>query len=196
MNLYKTVFSYNRKQYKDATNERVINDFNSKWDKRINQIIKRTNENEKNATYKILKNKRYEEYIELLRELKIVIPFPQELLNEMNRVYISGKSLEDHFKDWTTRGECYSMSVALSTLFSGQFVINKAQLKKPLITFEHQWLEHDGYVYDTTFHLIFPREVYYSLYCPENIHTLTNEEIDKIKRNIFNRIEVKPASKK
>ena len=196
MNLYSTVFSYDRKCYKDKTNEQVINDFNNKWNKRVSQIIKRSNESEKEAIYKFLENKRYEEYIELLKELKIVIPFQQELLNEMNRVYVLGKSLEDHFKDWTTRSECYSMSVALSTLFSDQFIINKAQLKMPLTTFEHQWLEHNGYVYDTTFHLVFPKEVYYDLYCPEDIHTLTNEEIDKIKNDIFNNIVVKPTNKR
>lgn len=196
MNLHKTVFSYDRKQYKDATNEQVINDFNSKWNMKISQIINRINENEKNSMCRILENKRYEEYIELLKELKIVIPFPPELLNQMKSVYVSGKSLADHFKEWTTRGECHSMSVALSTLFLDQFIINKAQLKMPLITFEHQWLEYNGYVYDTTFHLIFPREIYYSLYCPENVHTLTNEEIDKIKNDIFNKIEVKPTNKR
>ncbi len=196
MNLYKSVFSYDRKRYKDATNEQIIFDFNNMWDKRIIQIIKRTNENEKDATYKILENKRYEEYIELLKELKIVIPFPQELLDQMSRVYVSGKSLSNHFKDWTTRSECHSMSVALSTLFSDQFTIKKAKIRKPFITFEHQWLEYNNNVFDTTFHLIFPKDVYYSLYCPENIHILTNEEIDKIKNNIFNRIEVKPTSKR
>lgn len=193
MDLNKVVFSY-KKYYDVATNEQIINYFNKKWDKIISQIMKKTKEKEKISTYKFLENKRYEEYIELLKKLKIVIPFPQELLNQMDKVFVMGTSLKNHFEHWTTRGKCYSMSVALSQIFFDKFIINRGKLQKPLITFEHQWLEYDGNVYDTTFHLIFPKEIYYNLYYPKNIHTLTNEEIDEIKNN--NRIEVKTSKRK
>lgn len=144
----------------------------------------------------MLKNKRYDEYIKLLTDLKIITPFSEELLNEMNKVVVLGKTLKDHFIDNTTRGRCFAMSTALSLIFNENYVLNRGIINLPLISIEHQWLEYDGKVYDTTFHLIFPKDYYYNMHTPKNVHQLTNEEIENIKNDILNRIKKNNSMKR
>ena len=62
MNIYKDVFVYNDK-YKNMSNEQIINKFDKLWNKRIKLILQFTKNEEKEAVLKILKNKRYDEYI-------------------------------------------------------------------------------------------------------------------------------------
>jgi len=188
MNIYKDVFFLNKK-HKNMTNEEIIDNFNKVWDKRINLILKFKKEEQKASIYKLLKNKKYDEYIKLLTELKIIVPFSEELLDEMNNIQVLGKSLKEHYNDYTTRGNCFSMSVALSMIFKNEFVLNRGIINLPLISVDHQWLEYDNKVYDTTFHLIFPKEYYYDIYSPNNVHRLTTDEIENIKNDIFNGIK-------
>lgn len=195
MNIYKDVFVYNDK-YKNMSNEQIINKFDKLWNKRIKLILQFTKNEEKEAVLKILKNKRYDEYIKLLTELKIIFPFPEDLLNKMDEIQVLFKTLKEHYIDSTTRGYCFIMSTALSLLFDDSYVLNRGIINLPLISIEHQWLEHNDKVYDTTLHLIFPKEYYYSIYKPSNLHQLTEEEIEKIKRDPFNGIKKKENTRK
>jgi len=190
MNIHKDVFTYNKNDLKKAQTKEIIKKFNSVWDKRIRLVMALTKKNHKTATLKLLNNKRYEEYIKLLIDIGIVVPFSNELMAKMQNVLVGDKSLSKHFDDYTTRGLCKSMSVALSTIFEEDFVIKNAILHMPLIEFFHQWLEYDGKVYDTTMHLIFPIDYYYSIYNPKNINQLTAEEIEKIKNDIYYKVTV------
>lgn len=156
MNIYKDVFTYNKKDLKKLNSEEIIKKFNRTWYKRIKLIMKLTKKNYKNATLNLLYNKKYEEYIKLLTDLGIVIPFTNELLKKMENVTVGDKTLMQHFIDYTTRGLCESMSVALSTVFEEETVIKSGTLHMPIIEIFHQWLEYNGKVYDTTMHLIFP----------------------------------------
>ena len=155
-----------------------------------------TKKNDKAATLNILNNKRYEEYIKFLADIGIVIPFTGELMEQMDNVTVADKSLAQHFNDYTTRGRCKSMSVALSTIFEKNVVIKSGILHMPLIEFFHQWLEYDGKAYDTTMHLIFPIDYYYNIYTPENVHQLTNDEIEKIKNDIYYKVTVNDTRKR
>lgn len=188
INLYKDVFSLNKK-HKYMSNEEIIDNFNKVWCKRINLILKFDKAEQKESIYKLLKNKKYQEYIKLLTDLKIIVPFPKELLDEMDNIQVLGNSLKEHYNNYTTRGNCFSMSVALSMFFQNGFVLNRGIVNLPLISIEHQWLEYNNKVYDTTFHLIFPKEYYYNIYFPNNIHSLTTDEIESIKNNPFNGIK-------
>jgi len=191
MHIYKDVFVYNSK-YEKLSNEEIIQKFNKTWDKRIKFIL--MFEKEKDATLKLLLNKRYDEYIKLLTDIGIISHFSEQLLKEMGNVYVDSKSLSEHFEDSTTRGRCYSMSTGLSLLFD-DCVLNKGIVNFPLISVEHQWLEHDDKVYDTTLHLVFPKDYYYNIYTPKDVKKLTEEEIEKIKRNPLNRIEKRDKEK-
>ena len=188
MNIYKDIFVYNDR-YNNMTPEQVINKFNKQWNKRIKLILQFTKSDELDSVLKILKNKRYDEYIKLLTDLKIIIPFPEDLLNKMDEIKVLFKTLKEHYIDSTTRGYCFIMSTALSLIFDNSYILNRGIINLPLISTEHQWLEYDNKVYDTTLHLIFPKEYYYSIYTPSNIHQLTEEEIEKIKNNPFNGIK-------
>lgn len=190
MDIYKDVFTYKKNKIKQKNGDELIKKFNKIWDKRIKFVMALTKKNDKNATLNLLNNKRYEEYLKLLVDIGIVTSFDDALMKKMEKVMVVGKTLAQHFKDYTTRGYCESMSVALSTIFEKEFTIKNATLHTPLIKFYHQWLECEGKVYDTTKHLIFPIDYYYDIYMPENIHKLTNEEIDKIKNDIYYRISV------
>lgn len=190
MNIYKDVFVFDKK-YENMSNEEIIIKFNKIWDRRMNLILKLTKTNDKQATYNLLNNKKHDEYIKLLQDLKIITPFPIELLNKMEEISILEKNLKQHFEDYTTRAYCFSMSVALSLIFENNYVINRGTICLPLINFEHQWLEHNNKVYDTTMNLIFPKDHYYQIYSPYNIQQLTEEEIDTIKNDIFKQIKKK-----
>ena len=192
MNIYNDVFVYSDK-YKNLSNEEIIEIFNQEWDKRINYVL-RFNKN-KDTTLKLLSNKRYDEYIKLLTDLGIIYPFSEDLLERMQNVCVNFKSLKDHFSDWTTRGKCYSMSVALSLLFDN-CNLYKGIVHFPLVNVEHQWLEHDNKVYDTTLHLVFPKEYYYGIYKPSDIKKLTQDEIEQIMNNPLNIIRKKEQKNK
>lgn len=196
MNIHKDVFTYNKNDLKKVTTEEIIKKFNSVWDKRIKLVMTLTKKNDKTATLNLLNNKRYEEYIKLLRDIGIVVPFNKELMDQMESITVGDKSLVQHFEDHTTRGRCKSMSVALSTIFDESAIIKSGTLHMPLIEFFHQWLEYDGKVYDTTMHLIFPIDYYYNIYTPENVHQLTNDEIEKIKNDIYYKVTVKDTRKR
>lgn len=196
MNIHKDVFTYNKNDLKKVTTEEIIKKFNSVWDKRIKLVMTITKKNDKAATLNLLNNKRYEEYIKLLTDIGIVVPFNKELMDQMGSVTVGDKSLAQHFEDYTTRGRCKSMSVALSTIFDESTIIKSGTLHMPLIEFFHQWLEYDGKVYDTTMHLIFPIDYYYNIYTPENVHQLTNDEIEKIKNDIYYKVTVKDTRKR
>ena len=196
MNIHKDIFTYNKNDFKKVPAEEIIKKFNSVWDKRIKLVMTLTKKNDKTATLNLLNNKRYEEYIKLLTDIGIVVPFTSELMEQMENVTVCDKSLAQHFNDYTTRGRCKSMSVALSTIFEESAVIKSGTLHMPLIEFFHQWLEHEGKVYATTMHLIFPIDYYYDIYTPENVHQLTNEEIEKIKNDIYNKVTVNDTGKK
>lgn len=187
MDIHKEVFVYSNK-YENLTNYEILTKFNNVWEKRIKHVLRFTKNKE--TTLKFLLNKRYEEYIRLLTDIGIIIEFPEHLLKRMEEVRVNYKTLKEHFMDDTTRGKCYSMSVALSTLFD-EFTLNKGTINLPLVSVEHQWLEHDNKVYDTTMHLIFPKDYYYNIYMPNNVRKLTQEEIDEIKNDILNNITVK-----
>lgn len=196
MNIHKDVFTYNKNDLKKVTTEEIIKKFNSVWDKRIKLVMTITKKNDKAATLNLLNNKRYEEYIKLLTDIGIVVPFNKELMDQMGSVTVGDKSLAQHFEDYTTRGRCKSMSVALSTIFDESAIIKSGTLHMPLIEFFHQWLEYDGKVYDTITHLIFPIDYYYNIYTPENVHQLTNDEIEKIKNDIYYKVTVKDTRKR
>lgn len=196
MNVNKDVFTYNKNDLKKVNTEEIIKKFNSVWDKRIKLVMTLTKKNDKAATLNILNNKRYEEYIKFLADIGIVIPFTGELMEQMDNVTVADKSLAQHFNDYTTRGRCKSMSVALSTIFEKNVVIKSGILHMPLIEFFHQWLEYDGKAYDTTMHLIFPIDYYYNIYTPENVHQLTNDEIEKIKNDIYYKVTVNDTRKR
>ena len=187
MDIYKDVFVYSNK-YEKLSNSEILDKFNSEWDKRIKYVLKFTKNKE--TTLKFLLNKRYDEYIKLLTDIGIVSYFPEHLLKQMETVYVGYKSLKDHFAEWTTRGKCYSMSVALSLLFDN-CILNKGIISFPLVSIEHQWLEYEGKVYDTTLQLIFPKEYYYDIYSPKEVKELTEEEIEKTKRDVLNNIMIK-----
>lgn len=196
MNIYKDVFTYNKKDLKKLNSEEIIKKFNRTWYKRIKLIMKLTKKNYKNATLNLLYNKKYEEYIKLLTDLGIVIPFTNELLKKMENVTVGDKTLMQHFINYTTRGLCESMSVALSTVFEEETVIKSGTLHMPIIEIFHQWLEYNGKVYDTTMHLIFPIDYYYDIYTPKNIHQLTNDEIESIKNDVYYEIRINNPIKK
>ena len=196
MNIYKDVFSYNKNDLKNINTEEIIRKFNVVWDKRIKLVMTLTKKSNKTATLNLLNNKRHEEYIKLLIDIGIVVPFPAELMKSMENVIVDDKNLAQHFNDYTTRGRCKTMSVALSTLFEEGFIIKNATLHTPLIEFYHQWLEHDGKVYDTTKQRVFPINYYYDIYKRENIHELTIEEIEKIKHDPYYKITSKNDKKR
>ena len=192
----KTVFKYNKTNLKNASHSEIIKKFNIIWDKKIKLVMMLTKKNDKKAVFSLLENKRYEEYINLLVNIGIVTSFSDKLLDEMENVLVGDISLKQHFKEYTTRGRCKAMSVALSTLFGNNAVLKNGTIHVPLIEFFHQWLEYDGKVYDTTLHLIFPVDYYYAIYSPVDVHQLTDEEIEKIKNNILNRIKLCSGDKK
>ena len=196
MNIYKDVFTYKKNDLNKITTEEIIKKFNSVWDKRIKLVMTLTKKNDEAATLNLLNNKRYEEYIKLLTDIGIVVPFNSEIMEQMENVNVGDKSLAQHFDDYTTRGRCKSMSVALSTIFEEGTIIKNGTLHMPLIEFFHQWLEYEGKVYDTTMHLIFPIDYYYNIYAPENVHQLTNEEIEKIKNDIYYKVTVNETRKR
>lgn len=196
MNIHKDVFTYNKNDLKKVTTEEIIKKFNSIWDKRIKLVMALTKKNDKAATLNLLNNKRYEEYIKLLTDIGIVVPFNSELMEQMESVTVGDKSLAQHFNDYTTRGCCKSMSVGLSTIFKENAVIKNGTLHMPLIEFFHQWLEYEEKVYDTTMHLIFPIDYYYNIYTPENVHQLTNDEIEKIKNDIYYKVTLNDTRKR
>lgn len=114
----------------------------------------------------------------------------------MENVTVGDKTLMQHFIDYTTRGLCESMSVALSAVFEEETVIKSGTLHMPIIEIFHQWLEYNGKVYDTTMHLIFPIDYYYDIYTPKNIHQLNNDEIESIKNDVYYKIRINNPIKK
>jgi len=88
MNIHKDVFTYNKNDLKKAQTKEIIKKFNSVWDKRIRLVMALTKKNHKTATLKLLNNKRYEEYIKLLIDIGIVVPFSNELMAKMQNVLV------------------------------------------------------------------------------------------------------------
>ena len=80
MNIYKDVFTYKKNDLNKVTTEEIIKKFNSVWDKRIKLVMTLTKKNDEAATLNLLNNKRYEEYIKLLTDIGIVVPFNSELM--------------------------------------------------------------------------------------------------------------------
>lgn len=180
---------------KGNNNEQIIERFNNAWNKKIDKVLKKCEENERESLLRYLNNQRHEEYIELLCNLGIIINFPDDLLTKMKDVYVNYESLYDHFFNGTTRGMCYSMSTALSLVILNSNLI-KGTINIPLISFEHQWLEYNDKVYDTTFKKIFPKKIYYDIFKPTNINKLTPDDIDNIKNGFFTKISTeKPKPK-
>lgn len=189
MDIYKQVFDTSRID-NSQNSEKLICQFKKKWDSRIKYVITFTKDNEKESVMKLLLDQKDTEYIELLKKLNIVTEFPDSLLSTMKCIYVGKKSLYQHFLDYSTRGHCVSMSTALLFAFPSDVNLYKGIIQTPLLNFQHQWLEHNDKIYDTTRHLVFPIKYYYEIFNPLNVKSVTLDEIEQIKTKPLYEIEI------
>lgn len=94
--------------------------------------------------------------------------FSPEFLEKLKGIYFDGFPLYPMIAVLRfTNGKCYERAIGLSYIFTeGKIVtgnLTKYAKIKQTANFDHAWIEHENFVYDTTFGIKFQKKYYYKI---------------------------------
>ena len=96
-------------------------------------------------------------------------PFDDEFLSRFKGMYFGGLPIYYYLNDFYAQGKCYDASAVLALAF-GDCIVCRGYLNSQKYNWngytEHGWIEKDGYVYDTTWRVFCPTDVYYNVFKP------------------------------
>ena len=114
---------------------------------------------------------------------KTILKFNEQLIEKMYAVRCGGVPLSFHLLDLRkTDTWCVHSAMLLEWVVPNSIVVSAN-----IITIEdgretlHTWVEADGFVYDTTYGLVYNKELYYDLYKPTKVEITTAESIENFK---------------
>ena len=114
---------------------------------------------------------RFQKLFSRLKEKGVIKPFDDEFYRQFDGMLYNVTPV-DYYIKYMSMGKCFDASAVLGLAFGKRddVFICRGNLRyaglslsgKP--SFGHGWVEKDGMVYDTTWQIICPREVYYKLF--------------------------------
>lgn len=115
-----------------------------------------------------------------------IVPFEDDLYERLSKVYFGGFPISINIKylrPTKTPGHCEDRSMFITMGFDDALWVvgdlKKFELKYGKENAWHNWVERDGWVYDTTLLYKFKKELYYKIYLPTNVRSRSAEEYKK-----------------
>ena len=108
----------------------------------------------------------------------------EKFFSQFDGKYFMGLPVNFYLRVWNM-GHCYDCAEILSILFDGDCSICYGKPRYQYFTeFKHCWVEKDGLVYDTTFQITIPKNIYYRFFNLKNVKKKTPQEAHKSRSNV------------
>lgn len=125
-----------------------------------------------------------------------IVPFDDEFYEKMSHVYFNCIPISMHIKYLNPSGgrigKCDDRSLLMFFCFDDALLvrgdIKSLELKYGKEKAWHYWIEMGNYVYDPTLLMRFDKDLYYKIYCPNNLVKSTKEDYQKTDEGYYNMV--------